>query len=490
MTRSRVVIAVVLVAVTGLAALRVRSHNSGDSMYHVDAVFDTARGLLPGGRVKIAGANVGVIEDIRLTPGRKALVEMRIDKRFAPFHTDAHCSSRPQGLVGVADVNCHPGTPAGRPLPQGQEGHPTLPLARTSVPVNLTDFFQIWHAPVRDRLRILLNQLGMSLSGRGDQLNALLRRANPALQKANRALAVIASQRRALAQSVTDSNRAIAELAADRPATRRFIAEGARTTRLMAAHERALGVGIAGLPPLLLRSKSALDTLDTLNRASLPLVDRLHAAAPGLDRLASDTVPFAKLALPSVRALTPALQQGNATAKVLGPFVNGLDGFTKYAVPAGRLQSDLQVDLRDSGAYDNLLRLFYDATSSISRYDAVGHLDPSHLVATPCAAYASKHDDLCDYHWVKQHDTATRRHARRATRHRRHTHRGAAAVPDAPARPPSGPAPAAPKPPGLPKLPPPPTPKLPSRPDLPPVPAPQAPEPPPLDPLLDYLLGS
>ena len=138
MTRARVVIAIVLVAITGLAALRVRSQTSGDSMYHVDAVFDTARGLLPGGRVKIAGANVGVIDDISLTPQRKALVSMSIDKRFGPFHSDAHCSSRPQGLVGVADVNCQPGTPGGKTLPKGQLGHPTLPLADTSVPVSLT----------------------------------------------------------------------------------------------------------------------------------------------------------------------------------------------------------------------------------------------------------------------------------------------------------------------------------------------------------------
>ena len=79
MTRSRVIIAVILVAVTALGAVRARTHGKGDSMYHVDAVFDTARGLLPGGRVKIAGANVGVIDEIGLTPQRKALVSMSID---------------------------------------------------------------------------------------------------------------------------------------------------------------------------------------------------------------------------------------------------------------------------------------------------------------------------------------------------------------------------------------------------------------------------
>jgi ABC-type transporter Mla subunit MlaD len=484
-TRSRVVIAVVLVAVTVVGGLVARSRNSDDSMYKVDAVFDTARGLLPGGRVKIAGANVGVIDDISLTPQRKALVSMKIDKRFAPFHSDAHCSSRPQGLVGVADVNCQPGTPQGKPLPKGQLGNPTLPLQSTSVPISLTDFFEIWHTPVRDRLRVLLNELGMGLSGRGGQLNDLLLRANPSLQKANRLLAIVAAQRRTLASSITDTNRAISALAADRGATRRFISEAARTSDLVAQHDRALGAGIAGLPPLLRRSQSALRTLDALNHGALPLVRNLRASAPSLDRLASDTVPFAKLAMPSVKALTPALKEGNTTAQQLGPFVRALEGFSKPAVPAGDLQDKLQSSLRDTGTYESLLKLFYVGTASTARFDSVSHLDTSHVLASPCATYESTHDDQCDYHWVKQHDAATTRHR---TRKHAARHRSASSAPaSAPGGAPSAPSVDVPHPklPSVPKLPP--IPKLPPLPNVPGVPTPP---PPPIDHLLDYLLGS
>ena len=477
MRRARVAIVVALVAIGGATALAVRSHQKTDSMYEVDAVFDTGRGLLPGGRVKIAGANVGVIKDIKLTPGRKALVEMRVDKRFAPFRSDAHCSSRPQGLVGVADVNCQPGTPAGRPLAKGEFGHPTLPLGSTSVPVNITDFFEIWKVPVRDRLRVLLNELGMTLSGRGDQLNDLLLRANPSIVKARKVLAILVAQRREIARSITDSNRAIGELAADRGATRGFVDEGARTAQLVAEHERALGAGIAGLPPLLRRSQSALRQLDALNHGSLPLVRNLRAAAPALDRLAGDTVPFAKLALPSVRALEPAVKEGNATVKVLGPFVGGLEKFSKDAVPAGRLQSDLQVDLRDTGTYESLLKLFYVGAASVSRFDAIGHIDPSHVTVTSCAPYATKADD-CEYHWVDQRQAQARR-TRARHRTRRHRRRHAAAPTGAPgASPPSAPAP---KVPG--HL----LPALPNVPGLPPVQPP--PLPPAADQLLNYLLG-
>jgi len=79
--------------------------------YRVDAIFDNAAFLIPGNDVRIAGANVGSVTAVKVTPDQKARISMEIDKRFAPFRSDAHCSSRPQGLVGVADVNCQPGTP-------------------------------------------------------------------------------------------------------------------------------------------------------------------------------------------------------------------------------------------------------------------------------------------------------------------------------------------------------------------------------------------
>lgn len=410
-SRKRIALLVALAAGVGLFFV-LRSSGSED-MYRVDAVFDTGRGVLPGGRVKIAGANVGVIDDIRLTSGRKALVQMRVDKRFAPFRSDAHCSIRTEGLVGAAVVNCQPGSQKGALLQTGERGHPTLPLARTSVPVSITDFFEIWQAPVRDRLRIVLNELGMGVAGRGDDLNELLLRANPALGKARHALAIIVAQRKTLAASISDSNRAIAALAADRDATRTLISEAAKTARVTAVHDRALGRGIAGLPPLLTRSRNALTELDALSRTAKPLVADLRVSAPALESLTDDTPSFAKDAMPSVRALTPSLKEGNATVAQLGPFVRSLERFTKSADPAGRLQGDLQVSLRDSGTYESLLRLFYAGTASTARYDAVSHMDPSHIVAAGCLQYAVTHVDGCDYHYVKQQGTTAKKKTRR-----------------------------------------------------------------------------
>jgi phospholipid/cholesterol/gamma-HCH transport system substrate-binding protein len=107
--------------------------------YRVDAIFDTAKGIIPGQLVKIAGARAGTIKDVVLTDDHKARIQMEVDSKFAPFRSDAHCEIQPEGLISENFVQCLPGTPDGRELrAQGGEAA-TVPVENTSVPVSLTE---------------------------------------------------------------------------------------------------------------------------------------------------------------------------------------------------------------------------------------------------------------------------------------------------------------------------------------------------------------
>ena len=54
-------LALVVVAVAAGALALGSSGARGDSTFRVDAIFDTAKGIIPGQLVKIAGARVGTI---------------------------------------------------------------------------------------------------------------------------------------------------------------------------------------------------------------------------------------------------------------------------------------------------------------------------------------------------------------------------------------------------------------------------------------------
>src|SRR4051795_11948121 len=92
------------------AVVSVGASDDGGSGYRVQAVFDDVASAVPGEDVKIAGAKIGKIESMDVTPTHKAAVVLDItDGGFTPFRNNAHCTIRPQSLIGEKYVECDPG---------------------------------------------------------------------------------------------------------------------------------------------------------------------------------------------------------------------------------------------------------------------------------------------------------------------------------------------------------------------------------------------
>jgi virulence factor Mce-like protein len=423
----------------------------GDSTYRVDAVFDTAKGIIPGQLVKVAGARVGKVKDVTLTGDYKARIHMEVERRFAPFRSDAACSIQPEGLLAENFVQCDPGTPDGQPL-RAENGHaPTVPVRQTAVPVSLNDLFDIWNVPTRERLSVLVNELGIGFAGRGEDLNEVLRRANPTLTLARQAIGKLNRQRRQLQQVITSTDRVVGELAGRRDRVADFVDQAARVTTQTALHNRSLGESIRRLPDLLRATRPALQRLDELSAAGTPLLRDLRTAAPDVNRLSAGIKPFATAGLPAVRGLEPAFATALRAVRRSRPLISEIHKFTEEGKPLGPLLSKLLVDVRDRGAIENALKFFYYAAATAARYDNVSHVLPSHPIINQCAGYQTTTQPECDARYGKSIEPQPM--ARRAPGTRRAAPRPktAAPVPTAPAPStpapaPSRPAPAAPKP--------------------------------------------
>jgi len=209
-------LAVAGIAFAGVAALT-GQRGYGGSGYTVDAIFDQASGLIPQNNVMIAGAKVGIVTGISLTSNYQARVHMQIDRRYAPFYADARCQIRPVALIGEMEVNCDPGTAASGLLRATRGEPPTVPVAMTTVPVDLTDLFDIWSAPVSQRVSIVLWTLGAGLAGRGEDLNGVLERSNPTLMLARQTITTLDDQRAALQSLLDGSDRLLARVAPRSP---------------------------------------------------------------------------------------------------------------------------------------------------------------------------------------------------------------------------------------------------------------------------------
>ena len=432
MRRLPALIALVIVAA---AAVVLIARHEGTSDYRVDVVFDNSRGLTPGQLVEVAGARVGTIQAIHLTPDYKARLELKVDHRFAPFRKNATCTIRPQGLLAEYYVECNPGTPSAPPLRAKDGDTPTVPVNRTTQPVALTDLFNIWSAPVRDRLSILVDQLGMGFSGRGEDLNALLRRSNPSLAAARRVIAILERQHSQLSSLIVSANHAIAPLAREPQRVDAFVREASRTAAQASAHQGQLAQSIQRLPALLAAAEPPLHELDAVIRTGTPLTRRLRAAAPSLDRLSTDLGPFARQVQPTLTKLRPVLAQGAITLKRSVGISKATRDYAHNSRPAAELAGPLFTNLQQRGFSESLLLFLYRGAAAAARFDKDSHILPAYSIFNDCSTSATTPVPGCEATFSQTTAARKTTRGRKRTQHprRERSTGGGGGTPQAPA---------------------------------------------------------
>ena len=219
-----------LLATATLAVFGQAASGDGDE-YEVRAIFDNGGFLVPGEEVRVAGATVGSVSSVEVTlPGEavhgdgspdpgKAVVVMKIDEAgFQDFRQDATCLIRPQSLLGEKYVDCQPTMPRAPgsepppPLEEVPDGEPGagqrfLPLENNGKAVDIDLINNIMREPYADRFRLIFNDLGAGFAARGEDLAAIIKRADPALRQTNLVLAELARQNKRSAGSRATATR-------------------------------------------------------------------------------------------------------------------------------------------------------------------------------------------------------------------------------------------------------------------------------------------
>ena len=248
--------AVVTVFVSGTAA------GGEEGVYEVRAIFDNATFIVPGEEIRVAGAKVGVVEEIDVTgteeaarangdpePGKAVVVMAITDPGFQDFREDASCLIRPQSLIGEKFVECEltqpraaasPAPPALEQIPEGEpgEGQYLLPLEQNGKAVDLDLVNNIMEEPYPDRFRLILNDLGAGFAARGEDLAEIIERSNPALRETNEVLATLARQNSKLVQLSVDSDAILSALARERESVVGFINESTVTAEATAERRK------------------------------------------------------------------------------------------------------------------------------------------------------------------------------------------------------------------------------------------------------------
>src|SRR5215468_8182104 len=138
------------------------------------------------------------------------------DPGFQDFRSDATCLIRPQSLIGEKFVDCRPTLPRApgtepppplKQIPSGEDGagQYLLPLGNNGTSVDPDLINDIQTLPYSQRFRLIFNELGAGLAGRGEDLNELVMRANPVLRNVDILFKQLTEQKNELAQLAVNS---------------------------------------------------------------------------------------------------------------------------------------------------------------------------------------------------------------------------------------------------------------------------------------------
>ena len=273
------------------------------------AVFDNAFGLTEGGDLKIAGVRAGQTTGFKVSrqKPRKAVVEFEISEPgVGELREDASCEIRPQSLIGEYFVDCQPGRSEKR-----LEAGGTIDVENTSstIPVDLVN--NVLRRPYRERLRLIIAELGTGLAGRGEDLGEVLRRAHPGLRETSRTLRILGNQRRTIQKFIADAQVVTEQLENRKADVARWVDEAGDAATITASRRAALQRNFALLPDTLDELRPYMARLGTLADEQVPLLADLETAAPDLDTFLARLGPFSDASRPAFRGLGKASVAGS-----------------------------------------------------------------------------------------------------------------------------------------------------------------------------------
>jgi len=395
---------VIVLVLAGAAAAATAAADSGKSEGAKGNQFvvelDNAFGLTEGADVKVAGVRAGAVKDMRVD--RKtthALIDIEITETgFGSLREDAFCETRPQSLIGEYFVDCRPGT-SEKKLPPG--GRVPIDHTASTVPADLIN--NIMREPYRERLGILINELGGGVGGRAGDLNEAIRRAVPALRETDKVLARLAEQNRTLAQLTRDADTVIGDLAGNKEDVGRWVKETHETAAASAERRDEIRASLQRLPTFLRELTPTMASLGSAVDAQTPALENLNASAGQLTRFLEQIPPFSKATRTSLSSLADASRRGRPAIKAAAPTVKEL-GRAAADMPelAGNLaivlehlgdrRNAVEKDPRSPGGkgytgLEAILQYFYDQTLAINIYDANTHILKVDLFESKCSEY-------------------------------------------------------------------------------------------------------
>jgi ABC-type transporter Mla subunit MlaD len=409
----RLILTAALVAAVVIIVLLVGGGGESGG-YRIRAIFDNGAFMVNGEQVRVAGANVGTIESVAVSkPGEtvkyengkpvsvpgKAIIVMDIaDPGFQDFRSDATCLIRPQSLIGEKFVDCRPtlprapGSPPAPPLKQIESGQPgageyLLPLGNNGTSVDPDLINDIQTLPYAQRFRLIFNELGAGLAGRGEDIEVLVKRANPVLRDVDRLFGILSAQRHQLAQLASDSEAILGPLSRERSHVAGFIANSGAAAAASSERGAQLEESLRKFPKFLTEFRLTMNSLQGFSDAATPVFEDLNVAAPSLTDATRTLTPFSQATTVALKSLGNAGEASGPIFAEADPVVKKARDLAKSGVVSTTELARLLTNIKQTRGWDGLVELIYNSTGVLNGFDQYGHFGRTLLTLSNCLEY-------------------------------------------------------------------------------------------------------
>jgi phospholipid/cholesterol/gamma-HCH transport system substrate-binding protein len=363
----------------------------GSDFVDYKAQFSTAQSVTPGQgqTVQVAGVDVGDITKVDLVDGR-ALVTMKIRRKYTPIYRNATALLRPKTGLNDMVLELDPGTRNAGVAPKGY----TVPVNQTLPNVNFDEILSSLDGDTRSYLQLLLGGAGEGLGGQGRQLSASLKRFEPTGRYLARLNGALAERERNIRHSIHNFSllaRALGDKDDDLAA---LVDSSNRVFRSFAAQDANLRATLRELPGALDATNTALAKADKLGKELGPTLGALRPAARALGPSLQESRPFLRETTPVIQnQLRPFARDALPTVKALRPATSDLAQVAPKLTTTLKNLNEVLNELaynppgEEEGYLFWLSWLNHDGASIFSVQDAHGPIRRGTILA-PCSTLA------------------------------------------------------------------------------------------------------
>jgi phospholipid/cholesterol/gamma-HCH transport system substrate-binding protein len=315
---------------------------------------------------------------------------MKIRRKYTPIYRNATALLRPKTGLNDMVLELDPGSRNAGVAPKGY----TVPVDQTLPNVNFDEVLSSLDGDTRSYIQLLLGGAGEGVGGQGKQLSASLKRFEPTGRYLARLNGALAARELYVRRSIHNFS-LLAQALGDKDDDLAALVDSSNAVfRAFANQDVRLRETLQQLPGALDATNTALAKADKLGKELGPTLGALRPAARALGPSLQETRPFLHDTTPVIQnQLRPFAREALPTVKALRPAANDLAQVTPKLTTTLKNLNEVLNELaynppgKEEGYLFWLSWLNHDGASIFSVQDAHGPIRRGTILA-PCSTLA------------------------------------------------------------------------------------------------------